>query len=209
MALFFDEAVRRPLDACVPYWIKPNHLSLGRVALIVPLLYWWDRPIIAVSAVIVAGALALFDGPPARRRAQGSRRGAGCRACAGGARGAGGSAPRPPARSAPPSSARSCRSSRTSMIWAGHRPESSSPNVSQRCEAFGASFCALSWICGTGTVQCSHASVRDSAAHGRRPGPRSRVNEGWVAHCSFERDVLCRGSEVRRGTDGDETTVQT
>ncbi|OGL74461.1 hypothetical protein A3D73_01845 [Candidatus Uhrbacteria bacterium RIFCSPHIGHO2_02_FULL_60_44] len=76
MALFFDEAVRRPLDACVPHWIKPNHLSLGRVALIVPLLYWWDRPIIAVSAVIVAGALDLFDGPLARIRGQVSRLGA-------------------------------------------------------------------------------------------------------------------------------------
>lgn len=76
MALFFDEAVRRPLDACVPLWIKPNHLSLGRIAMVAPLLYWQDRPMLAVSAVFVAGMLDLFDGPLARIRGEVSRLGA-------------------------------------------------------------------------------------------------------------------------------------
>ncbi len=76
MALFFDEAVRQPLDACVPRWIKPNHLSLGRVALVAPLLTWQDLPIVAVSAVFFAGLLDLFDGPLARIRGQVSRLGA-------------------------------------------------------------------------------------------------------------------------------------
>ncbi|HWQ99932.1 MAG TPA: CDP-alcohol phosphatidyltransferase family protein [Candidatus Methylomirabilis sp.] len=76
MAFFFDEAVRRPIDACIPLWIKPNHLSLGRVVLIAPLIYWRDHPIVAVSTVIASGLLDLFDGPLARIRGQVSRLGA-------------------------------------------------------------------------------------------------------------------------------------
>ncbi|TAL20253.1 CDP-alcohol phosphatidyltransferase family protein [Patescibacteria group bacterium] len=76
MALFFDEAVRRPLLDYVPHWIKPNHLSLGRVVLVLPLIFWREKPAAAVAVVIISGVLDLLDGPLARARGEVSRFGA-------------------------------------------------------------------------------------------------------------------------------------
>lgn len=76
MALFFDDAVRRPLLAYVPRWIKPNHLSLLRIALVAPFIAWRHAPTVALSLLVVSGLLDLLDGPLARVRGEESQLGA-------------------------------------------------------------------------------------------------------------------------------------
>lgn len=68
MAKFFDEAVRKTLLAVVPTWIHPNHFSIARGFLVIPVIFWQDRPAIAVTLFFIAVFLDLFDGPLARIR---------------------------------------------------------------------------------------------------------------------------------------------
>ena len=76
MAKGFDQHVARPIVSYFPRWIHPNHLSTLRAILVIPVIYWRDRPWIAVSLLIVSSLCDLFDGPLARLRGQQSQLGA-------------------------------------------------------------------------------------------------------------------------------------
>lgn len=76
MAKGFDQHVARPIVSYIPRWIHPNHLSSIRALFVVPVIYWRDRPWLAVSLLIISSVFDLFDGPLARLRGQQSQLGA-------------------------------------------------------------------------------------------------------------------------------------
>jgi len=76
MAYFFDQHVARPIVMRFPQWLHPNHFSIIRAAFVVPVIYWRDKPLIAVTALILSSVFDLFDGPLARLRKQVSQNGA-------------------------------------------------------------------------------------------------------------------------------------
>lgn len=67
MAKAFDRGIA-PLLERVPSWIEPNHLTILRGLLIVPLAFAADVPWLAVTIVIVSSLLDILDGPLARHR---------------------------------------------------------------------------------------------------------------------------------------------
>lgn len=75
MAQFFDRlcapAVRR-----TPPWLKPNHITILRGVLVLPVVFWQCRPTIAVTALLLSSACDIFDGILARVRGETSEQGA-------------------------------------------------------------------------------------------------------------------------------------
>lgn len=76
MAQFFDDAVRRPLLTIVPVWVLPNHLTIARALLVVPLIEVRNIPGLAIACVALSSLCDLLDGPLARIRGQASQNGA-------------------------------------------------------------------------------------------------------------------------------------
>ena len=75
MAQFFDRlcapAVRR-----TPPWLKPNHITILRGVLVIPVVCWQHRPAIAVATLLLSSACDIFDGVLARVRGETSEQGA-------------------------------------------------------------------------------------------------------------------------------------
>lgn len=67
MAKAFDRGIA-PLLGRVPSWIEPNHLTILRGLLVVPLAFSADIPWLAVAIVIGSSLLDILDGPLARHR---------------------------------------------------------------------------------------------------------------------------------------------
>lgn len=76
MAEFFDEAAKKPLLLYVPSWIHPNHLSVLRALLAIPVVIFNDKPVLAITFLVLSSILDLLDGPLARVRGQKSNLGA-------------------------------------------------------------------------------------------------------------------------------------
>ena len=76
MAKVFDERIAKPIVARLPSWIRANHLSFVRAALVVPIIIWRDRPLLALGLLIASSLLDIFDGPVARLRNESSQFGA-------------------------------------------------------------------------------------------------------------------------------------
>lgn len=66
-----------PIAQRIPRWIKPNHLSLARVPMLVPvaLLSWRGFNAWATASFVLAVVLDLLDGPLARLRGEESKEG--------------------------------------------------------------------------------------------------------------------------------------
>src|SRR5689334_8849952 len=76
MAEFFDATVKKPMLAYVPAWIKPNHLTILRALLVVPVVIWKDHPALAVTFLILSSLCDILDGPLARARGSADKMGA-------------------------------------------------------------------------------------------------------------------------------------
>ena len=76
MAEFFDQTMKRPMLGYIPSWIHPNHLTIARALLAVPVILLKDKPALAVSLLILSSVLDILDGPLARIRNQRSQFGA-------------------------------------------------------------------------------------------------------------------------------------
>ncbi|MEO5927155.1 MAG: CDP-alcohol phosphatidyltransferase family protein [Patescibacteria group bacterium] len=76
MAEFFDNAAKKPLLLYVPRWIHPNHLSIARALLAVPIILLKDQPALCVALLTLSSVFDLLDGPLARIRNQRSALGA-------------------------------------------------------------------------------------------------------------------------------------
>lgn len=62
--------------AYVPAWIRPNHVTILRAALLAPLIVFRSRPAVAVGLMVLSSLCDILDGPLARVRGQSSQFGA-------------------------------------------------------------------------------------------------------------------------------------
>lgn len=76
MSEIFDDTIRKPVLAYVPAWIRPNHVTILRAALLAPLVFFRSDPPVAVGLLILSSLCDILDGPLARVRGQSSQFGA-------------------------------------------------------------------------------------------------------------------------------------